>query len=697
MKLLKKSLRMIAPFLMFTLLASSGFSQSRGGAFAILGSSPVFGQPQTRSGPWTQELTDNVKSIGSVKLSPDGTLAAYVSYESKSIPENEAGISHLYLKNLSTQSEKTIESCAGVSDPSWSPRGRSLAYVCSGAIYLWEAASGKSVQLTKNDRGVGSYMWSPDGLRMAFTSASTTTTASTTTRAPSALLGAHWEDGSNSPKSHLFLIELKDKKEQAVVTEDYNVTEGDFDWSTDGRSIVFSHTQSTDPNDWLHSSISIVNIETSAIRHLSAGMASASQPHFSPSGKSLALVLSEGAPVWYRKEGIYVVSSALNTQPRKLKATFDQLPTIIGWLPDERHVLFYEAKGTSPKIYILDCEADEIRAFSSGGGVIGDISLGASGKMLGYTYETPNQPPEAYVSPVERFSPTRISDRNEDLPSDLLGQTRILQWESSGDRKVIEGLLTVPAAYDSAKSTPSPPPPLIIMLHGGPAGAFWQTYNGKASVNPVGWFVSRGYAVLRPNPRGSLGYGADFRAANQADWGGGDYLDVMSGLDKIIAMGIADPARVGVMGWSYGGYLAATAITKTQRFKAASIGAGITDLTLSAGTSIVSGLIPGYFGVYPWEAPETYVRYSPIYAVGHVSTPTLIIHGESDPVVPIAEAYEFFHGLQKSGISVRMLVLDNQGHFPRGAVAVRTLTEESLDWMDKYVKTPQESQTTSLP
>ena len=180
---------------------------------------------------------------------------------------------------------------------------------------------------------------------------------------------------------------------------------------------------------------------------------------------------------------------------------------------------------------------------------------------FGFAWETMNRPPEAFVSAVEPFESKPASSVNGDLPDVPLGRTDVLRWKSK-DGQEVEGLLTYPVGYEKGKRYP-----LLLVIHGGPSGVFTQGFNGSAGTYPVAAFAARGYAILRANPRGSSGYGQKFRYASYGDWGGGDFQDLMSGVDHVIDLGVADKDRLGVMGWSYGGFMTSWTITQTEAFQ----------------------------------------------------------------------------------------------------------------------------------
>ncbi len=286
-----------------------------------------------------------------------------------------------------------------------------------------------------------------------------------------------------------------------------------------------------------------------------------------------------------------------------------------------------------------------------------------------------------YVAPVHDFRPQPVSDINKNTSRiSRLIDTEVIPWKSK-EGEDIEGLLTYPVGYEKGKRYP-----LLLIIHGGPMGAFMQTYDGTAAYYPVAAFASHGYAVLRPNPRGSTGYGKKFRYANYGDWGGGDYQDIMSGVDFVIDQGIADPDRMGVMGWSYGGYMTSWTITHTHRFKAASAGGAVTDLAAFNGTADIPSFLPDYFGGEFWDKPEVYQEHSPIAHVKGVTTPTLLMHGELDERVPLSQGEELYNALKRQGCVVKMVIYPRTHHGIEEPRLMLDSMSRNLEWFDRYVR-----------
>jgi dipeptidyl aminopeptidase/acylaminoacyl peptidase len=322
--------------------------------------------------------------------------------------------------------------------------------------------------------------------------------------------------------------------------------------------------------------------------------------------------------------------------------------------------------------------------------VITESSLNASRSAVGFVYQTVDQPPEAFVMRLDRTDSTRISQVNQGSSALPLPRTTVVQWKSYDGRQV-EGLLTYPAGYDEGKKYP-----LLLVIHGGPAGIFTQSYLGSAAVAtssgkptfsayPLAAFAARGYAVLRCNVRGSSGYGTEFRHANRGDWGGGDYQDLLAGVDQVIAQGVADPDRLGVMGWSYGGFMTTWVIGHTPRFKAASVGAGVTDLVSFPGTADIASFLPSYFSGEPWEREAAYREHSPITHVKGIRTPTLIQHGEDDERVPIGQGYELYNALKRQGCTVTMVVYPRAHHAIGEPKLLLDAMERNLAWFDEHL------------
>jgi dipeptidyl aminopeptidase/acylaminoacyl peptidase len=307
------------------------------------------------------------------------------------------------------------------------------------------------------------------------------------------------------------------------------------------------------------------------------------------------------------------------------------------------------------------------------------ISLSRGGAYAGMAIQAPDEPVEAYLMQVSSAKPVRVSAANVDLPKQPLGETRVIKWKAK-DGKEVEGLLTLPVNYDKSKRYP-----LILNIHGGPAGGFGETFIGASGLYPIASFAAHGWAVLRANPRGSTGYGLAFRSANVNDWGGGDFDDLMTGVDAAISMGVADSKRLAVMGWSYGGYMTNWVVTQTSRFKCAAAGAGLSNLISMWGTNDIPSTLDDYFEGTWVAQPERYIKMSPLAHIGNAVTPLLMLHGEADIRVPTSQGYEMYRALQRKGVPAQMVTYPRTPHGPQEPKFVLDIMQRHIDWVAKYI------------
>ena len=578
------------------------------------------------------QLTFGDKSSSNPRWSPDGNWIAFTS-------NRKDNRNQLYLLNLNGgEAEPLTDSKSAVSNFDWAPDGRSIAYTMTDA---------KSEEEEKNDKGKNDFRWVDENIKMA----------------------------------RLYVLPIqKDangkREPRKLTTANYSVDA--FDWSNDGSRIVFAHVKSPVANDWPSSDISIIDVATGKISVLANTPAAEMSPVYSPDGNSIAVIVSD-VPVRWAQAGVIQIYSAAGGQPKNLAASYDGQPTIAGWSADGKRIYFSEAKGTGTQVYSLDVAANRIEEIKTTPAVLSTISLNQSGTTFSFVRQTSDTPGDAYIASVSDFTPVQVTKVNADFKMPAVGRTEVITWKSK-DGKQIEGLLTYPAGYQTGQRVP-----LILNIHGGPAGVFQQSFIGGRGVYPLATFAARGYAILRPNPRGSSGYGAEFRRANIRDWGFGDYQDLMTGVDRVIEMGVADPERLGVMGWSYGGFMTSWIVTQTARFKAASAGAPVTNLMSFNGTADIPSFVPDYFGGQFWEVMDVYQKHSPIFNVKNVSTPTMIQHGEADVRVPISQGYEFYNALKVKGVPTRMLVLPRQPHGPTEPKMQLAAMKANLEWFEKHI------------
>ncbi|MCI0624768.1 MAG: S9 family peptidase [Acidobacteria bacterium] len=640
-------------------------------------------------GGWTPDLAMKVKRVSHVRVSPDGQRVAFVAAQAVMEPEKSEWLSHIYLAaSDGTGSFQLTQGEKPATFPEWSPDGQWLAFLAArgskpeAKTNLWRirAAGGEAEQLTDQKSSITALRWSPDGSQIAFCM----TDPKTEDEEKASKEKRDWRVVDEDLKPvRLYLVSAEKDASgkrgvRKLTTEKLSVDPVQFDWAPDGRSIVFSHSPTPKADDWTQADISILEVASGKTRVVAGAAAAEDQPAFSPDGRWIAYRASDVPPAWAGASRLQLIA-AEGGAPRGLAPSYDGKPNILGWSADGRRLFVSETHRTVSRIWAIPAEGGHIAGWTPENLMVESPSLNASRTHFGFVSQAADQPVEAFVSAVSGFSAAQVS-RVQNLPKVALGKTEVIEWKSA-DGKSIEGLLTYPAGYQAGSRVP-----LLVLVHGGPAGVFLRTFTGNASPYLVAAFASRGYALLRCNVRGSSGYGRDFRYANRADWGGGDYRDIMSGVDALISKGLADPDRLGVMGWSYGGYMTSWVITQTKRFKAASVGAGVTNLMSFTGTADIPSFVPDYFGGDYWDVFDRWRTHSAMFNVKGVSTPTLIQHGDADLRVPVSQGYEFYNALKRQNVPVKMVVYPRQPHGIQEPKMMLDAMQRNLEWFDRWIK-----------
>jgi dipeptidyl aminopeptidase/acylaminoacyl peptidase len=420
-------------------------------------------------------------------------------------------------------------------------------------------------------------------------------------------------------------------------------------------------------------------VADAVVKPLATSRAAEGDPSYSQDGKLIAFVNSTDPPTWAQDERVHVIPAAGGAS-RPLATTHDAQPNIIGWTADGSRVLVSETEGVRPRVLALPVSGAAAVAIGPSDLVVTGASVNDAGTTIGFVSGDFNRAPEPYVAAVAgSLAPTKVATVQRAFNAPL-GKTEVVTWKAA-DGQPIEGVLTYPVGYQKGTRVP-----LLVVVHGGPAGVFTRTFAGMPSPYPTATFAAQGYAVLRCNVRGSSGYGKAFRHANRKDWGGGDYRDIMSGVDHVIAMGIADADGLGVMGWSYGGFMTSWIVTQTKRFKAASVGAAVTNLMSFTGTADIPGFVPDYFGGEFWDVFDDWRSHSAMFNVKGVTTPTLIQHGEADERVPVSQGYEFYNALKRQGVTVRMTVYPRQPHSFTEPKMTLDAARANVEWFARFLK-----------
>ena len=632
---------------------------------------------------WTPELSIKVKSISDLNFSNNNQIAMVVR-EALIDGKKSEYLSQIWVSHSdNSEPTKFTHYEKSSTHPRFSPDGKFLAFLSSRSekqqIWVMRTNGGEAWQFTFEKQGVGSFKWSPDGNKIAFLMKNPKTEK---------------EEKDEKEKRDVILVDknfkyshlyLKTFSTKVDTNKADRITKGEFDitsfnWNPNGRNIVFA--QSLEPtfnSRFISGDISLVNVKSKTVRKLITWGGNDRNPIFTPDGKSI-LFTSDGEknePIGF--SDVYKVSSN-GGKPKKLAETPNRSTNIIKCSSNSNYVYVSEANRTKSEIYKISLNNKEIQPILNLDGRVSSPNISNDSETIAFVKQELNKPSEVYLSELSNISPKQISNFNSNLEFPKFAKTELLQW-SSKDGLEIEGLLTYPAKYNKRKKYP-----LALIIHGGPAGVFSQSFTGNPSIYMIQYFASKGYAVLRANPRGSTGYGKDFRFANFKDWGFGDYEDIMSGVDKVIDMGIADPERLAVMGWSYGGYMTSFVVTRTDRFKAASMGAGLPNLVSMTTTTDIPDYLVAHMGAEFWEDYETYEKHSAIYRINNVKTPTQVIHGSNDLRVPFTQGQEFYVALKRKGVSTEMVVYPRTPHGPREPKLLMDVSPRILAWLDQFIK-----------
>ena len=627
-----------------------------------------------------------MKNISSVRVSPDGKKVLYAVRRAMMTGERSEYINQVFLCNIDGSS--TLQLTQGDknnANPKWSPDGKWIAFISNrdgkNNLYVISPSGGEADKITDVKTGVNNYNWSPDGNTIAFTM---TDPASDDEEKKKNEKNDWYFYDEVILQNRLYTVSLHEtdssgrKKTNKLTRDNRNVIS--FNWSPDGKWIAYAHGKSPMANDNQYADISMVNITTGEVKTIANTPAGESDPYFSPDGKYIAYLCTENPVVWPGKTFVDVVSAG-GGPVKKLAATPNDQPNILSWSSDGSQVFVAEANHTLLSVYQLSANGGQVTEWNKGcTDLISGLSINKTDSYIGFVLQNTDKPGEAYVSTLSAFSPVKISNINTELAGKPIPKTELIRWKSP-DGKEIEGLLTYPLNYQAGKKYP-----LILNPHGGPAGAYAQSFiASNQNLYPLASLAEQGIFILRPNPRGSNGYGVAFREANERDWGGADFKDLMAGVDYVVKMGVADPDKLGVMGWSYGGFMSSWIVGHTDRFKAASIGAPVVDLSFQNLTDDIPGFLPSYMKSDPWADWAVYDEHSPLRFVQYVKTPVMLQHGEADARVPISNSLMFYHALQRRGVPVKLLALPRQPHGPTEPKMVLKTSQSNLDWFEYYL------------
>lgn len=638
----------------------------------------VFASGQTP----TIDQSLNMKTAGGPRISPDGRYVAYQVQETNW--EENAFETEIWVAVTSSGERYQLTNAKkSSSNPQWSPDSKRIAFVSDRdgkrQLYLIAPNGGEALQLTTLETGVNGFAWSSDGRRIAFTAGDPETKARKDRKEKYGEFEVVQDDYTFA---HLWMIDvpadLKEKKiEPARLTNGSDYSVNAFSWSPDSSRIAFSAAKNPDISMSGTNDVYVLTVADKSIKRIVDARGPDSNPVWSPDGQQIAYQTANGREFYFYANSYIAVIPAAGGAKRVLTESFDESPGLLDWAPDG--IYFNGLQKTSSALFRLNPSTGAIEQVSAPAAFgASQFSFTSDFKQAAFVGAGANDYPEVYVSSTKSFQPRKLTTMSEQVKDLRLAKREVIQWKST-DGTQIEGVLIKPVGFDPSKKYP-----LLVVIHGGPTGVDTPVVRGDRYY-PIEMFAAKGALILRPNYRGSAGYGEKFRSLNVRNLGVGDYWDVISGVDHLIAQGIVDSDRVGAMGWSQGGYISAFITCSSDRFKAVSVGAGISDWMTYYVNTDIHPFTRQYLKATPWEDAEIYNKTSPIFYVKNAKTPTLIQHGELDKRVPIPNAYELRQALEDRGVPVKMLVYKGFGHGIDKPKQQRAVMEANYEWFGQWI------------
>jgi dipeptidyl aminopeptidase/acylaminoacyl peptidase len=625
-----------------------------------------------------------LRTAATPAISPDGGWIAYVVQEPPDTSMGERrGQADIWIVDVEGKRDPRRFAFGPSNEysPKFSPDGRWIGFLSNrgGAVQVYKIGTdgGEAVPVTNLEGNVGFFAWSPDGGRLAVTAADPL---------PEDRKRAEEEGADERFIDHddrfgrLWIVDAE-SGDGGIITPD-SIHVQSAAWSPEGsRLAIITSKRPVNDEIYFHSRLEIIDSAGRERIFIEEGVAG--PVSWSPDGESIAFMKLCEHPEVTVSVPVVAVADVESRATKLLGLNHSVTIRSPEWLPGGKRLLVIEMDGVRRKLAYISVENEELDEVEE---ILGPYYGGANfdvsrdGSKVAMLKGEPNRPPDVWAKELGFLGKTRkLTDLNPWIDERDFGETRVVEWKSR-DGTRIEGVLYLPAGYRDGTRYPA-----VISVHGGPQWAWWLGWHGTWHE----WALAlscRGYVVLLPNPRGSLGYGVGFARANFDDFGGGDYEDIVSGADYLVSEGMADEKRLGICGWSYGGAMTAWSITQTKRFRAAVVGAGVTNLYSFHGTTdITPTFLSKFLRDVPYLRPEAYRNRSAVQFVKNADTPTLVLHGEEDARVPVGQAYEFYHGLVQTGCRADLVVYPREGH---GFSEIRhqiDLVDRIVDWFELYL------------
>jgi dipeptidyl aminopeptidase/acylaminoacyl peptidase len=650
---------------------------------------------------------DDVLGINAVQgatISPDGRQVIYVVRGWASEQEKMESRTHVW--KVATDGNSPARQVTfgekGESQAQFSPDGRFISFVAArgnaeakSQIYVMPVDGGEAWKLTDAKENISAYSWSPDSSRIAF--------VSTDPRSADEEAAIKKRDDERVFEgdfrfAHAWVIDVTTKEARRITEGTQWTVQGTPSWSPDGRQFVFGVAATPmlrdNRRDIYVATLAQANGPTgqqaNRIEKISTNWGNDGSPRWSQDGATIAWVsepnttaaLPDGTAagvVMQQRLMLYDVKA--KTIKDTLTPAFDSEAGSPAWTNEGKRVMFVTGKRAYNEAFAYDLTSGAYTQLSQKRTING-TSISKDGRTIAVTMDAPDSAAEIYITDPSFASFKRLTNTNPQLAEVQQGETEVVTWKSS-DGAEVEGVLLKPVGFQAGKRYPT-----LVVAHGGPAGAFVNGFRLGGLEGGQVW-AGKGWAVFYPNPRGSSNYGQKTLAANVNDWGGGDFKDIMTGVDALVARGIADPDRLAHIGWSYGGYMTAWTITQTGRYKAAMVGAGLTNMWSMYGTNDIPSVLIAYFGGIPnKQTLPLYLDRSAMTHIDRVTTPTLILHGANDERVPTGQAYELYRGLKDRGKATELVFYPREGHGITEYYHQKDRMVRIYDWVTKYTLGP---------
>jgi dipeptidyl aminopeptidase/acylaminoacyl peptidase len=617
-------------------------------------------------------------------ISPDGKRVAWV--ETRADEDGApTGKQDIFVQEVSAAGNP-IRLTAGTptghfseGNVAWSPDSKQIAFISDAGkpgqpqLYATSASGGPARKLTSVTGFLADAKWSPDGKSIAvlFTENATREAGPLAAETPESgeIKDAFFEQ-------RLAIVDAASGNLRQVTPADTYIYE--YDWAPDSKSIVVTAAKGNGDNNWYIAELFAVNVDSAQMQQLYKPKLQIARPAVSPDGRSIAFI--EGLMSDEDSVGgdVFLIPRS-GGQPRNLTPERKASAVVVAWTSDANIIDMENVDGNS-SVTKIDPNSGKIESLYrapelwTSGFWSTSLSLTPDGKTAAFVRSSFQDPPEVWAGPVGAWK--KVTHRNEGVKPEW-GEAKSLHWK--GDGFDVQGWLIYPKDFDASKKYP-----LVMCVHGGPGAGVQPNWPSAHSYYMA--LPASGYFLFLPNPRGSFGEGEAFTRANVRDFGYGDWRDAMAGLDEAIRTAPVDPQRLGLTGWSYGGYMTMWGVTQTGRFKAAVAGAGIANWSSYYGENKIDQWMIPFFGKSVYDDPEVYARSAPLTFIKNAKTPTLIVVGDSDGECPTPQSYEFWHALKTLGVKTELVVYEREGHMFVKPDHLRDVMSRSVAWFDEYLK-----------